>query len=127
MKNKTVTLFELALDYALLRRPAWGHVLVCLRSDAGFGYRLHLHVPVISVPDAEVDPLSLSLLAYLFGRHAVRMSGSCSVDPFCDAWIEAEAIYGDLCSLAKLPYDHEAFHAQRSLAFSPTGQTASQL
>ncbi len=116
-----MTLFEIALDYALFRSPGWGRLLVCLRARGDFSYRGYRQVPVISVPRAEADGAGLALLAYLFGQHAARVSESHSS---LDSWIEAEAIYADLCVLARLPHDAHAFHQQRHAflgAVVPTG------
>ncbi len=113
-----MNLFEVALDYAQRRSPGWGRLLVCLRSDAGFGYRVHNDVPVISLPRVEADTSNLSLLAYLFGRHAVRSGDGACAEP----WQEAEAIYSELCDLAQVPFDSQVIQQQRSKSAGPLDQ-----
>ena len=114
-----MNLFEVALDYALLHTPAWGRLMVCQRGGEGFGYRLHAKVPVISVPSAPADPVNLSRLAWLFGRHAVRVDGPASIDPASDAWKEAESIFTDLCLLSDQPADASVFEQQRAAVLGP--------
>ena len=73
-------------------------------------------VPVVSVPCLPVDGTGLALLAWLFGRHATYVdAGVCQVSPSTsmNAWREAEEIYADLCMLADVPRDPDAFSRQR--------------
>ena len=119
-----MNLFEVALDYALLHTPAWGRVMVCQRADVGFSYRLHSKVPVISVPPAPADPEGLCHLAWLFGRHAVRIDGTSSLDPVLEAWNEAETIFTDLCLLSDQPPDTNVFERERAAVMGPISNIA---
>ncbi len=93
--------------------------MVCQRADIGFTYRLHSQVPVISVPPAPADPAGLSLLAWLFGRHALRVEGNHSRDPLLDAWSAAESIFTDLCLLSDQPADTNMFEQHRAAFIGP--------
>ena len=111
-----MSLFDLALDYASHRALCWGRMLICARSDAGFGYRVIVGrrepVPVVTVPRLPVDGEGLAILAWLFGRHSTYVDGGLPMfSP--EASREAEGIYTDLCLLANVAPDREAFARQR--------------
>jgi hypothetical protein len=111
-----MSLFDVAIEYASHRALSWGRMLICGRSDDGFGYRIVVNkrepVPVLSVPSLSVDETSLAVLAWLFGRHSTYMDGGVPVSS-PEAWHEAENIYTDLCLLADVQPDPDAFLRQR--------------
>ncbi len=111
-----MSLFDVAIEYASHRALSWGRMLICGRSDNGFGYRVMIAkrepVPVLSVPRLSVDGASLAVLAWLFGRHSTYMDGGMPASS-PEAWREAENIYTDLCLLADVQPDAGAFLRQR--------------
>jgi hypothetical protein len=119
MEGVPLSLFETALEYASRRAPGWGPMLICQRADGGYGYRVALHRPVISVPAAPADSHSLSLLAWLFGRHNIWVHSLASANPREEAWKEAEDIFPDLCLLAGQAPDTAAFELERALVMAP--------
>jgi len=112
-----MSLFDVAMEYASHRALSWGRMLICARSDDAFGYRVMMAklqpVPVLSVPRMAVDGTGLALLAWLFGRHAIYMDGGGLPTASPDAWREAAQIYTDLCLLADVTPDADAFIRQR--------------
>lgn len=114
-----MSLFEIALEYASHRHITWGRMMFLARNDAGFGYRVltqHEPVAVVSVPSLPVDSSSLALLAWLLGRHSTYLLGGFPVlgpSSAQEVWREAEFIYSDLCLLADVDRDPEAFLRQR--------------
>ncbi|GEM_PF-5053129 len=111
-----MSLLELAIEYASHRALSWGRMLICGRNDASYGYRIIVGkrepVPIVMVPNSPVDGESLALVAWLFGRHSMYMDGGLPGGS-TEAWHEAEAIYTDLCLLAGIKPDADAFVRQR--------------
>ena len=111
-----MSLFDIAMEYASHRALSWGRMLICARSDTAFSYRVMVAkrepVPVLSVPRMAVDGTGLALLAWLFGRHSIYMDGGLPASS-PDAWREAVSIYTDLCLLADVTPDADAFMRQR--------------
>ncbi len=118
-----MTLFDLAMDYALLRHSSWGHLLVC-QCNGGFSYRIHAKVPVFCVPRGEAGAPGVALLAWLFSRHTLFLDGSGMID-LAEIWKEAQDIFTDLCLMAEMPCDYAAFERERAAALNPPAATAS--
>jgi len=90
--------------------------LICGRSDARYGYRIMIGkrepVPIVIIPNLPVDGESVALVAGLFGRHSMYMDGG-PLSSSTEAWREAEGIYTELCLLAGITPDADAFVRQR--------------
>lgn len=109
-----MTLFDLAMDYSMLRTASWGQLLVC-QCSGGFSYRLHRKTPVFYVPRGEAAAPGASLLAWLFARHTIYVEGNGVVD-IAEIWKLAQDIFTDLCLMAEMPCDYAAFEMERDAA-----------
>ena len=120
-----MTIFDLAMDYTLLRTSSWGHLLVC-QCNEGFSYRMHGKTPVFCVPRGDVAAPGVALLAWLLARHTIYMDGNGTVD-IVEIWKLAEDIFTDLCLMAEMPCDYSAFELERTAALNPAATALSSV